>query len=107
MALLGAAPIIDFNVQTRAKSFNFLLRETLQDKIKAITWIALAFPNVEDSMTCHNHLVPLELDNEWVCEEVGKSFQLWDTMFKAIHEEDPSRKHCTNAQKLINLAMNY
>ena len=28
-------------------------------------------------------------------------------MFKAIHEEDPSRKHCTNAQKLINLAMNH
>ena len=28
-------------------------------------------------------------------------------MFKAIHKEDPSRKHCTNAQKLINLAMNH
>merc|ERR1711862_458577 len=28
-----------------------------------------------------------------VCDEVGESFRLWDAVFKAIHEEDPSTEH--------------
>ena len=42
-----------------------------------------------------------------VCDEVGESFRLWDAVFKAIHEEDPSTEHCTQTQKLIDLAMKH
>ena len=42
-----------------------------------------------------------------VCDEVGESFRLWDAVFKAIHEEDPSKEHCAKTQQLIDLAMKH
>ena len=42
-----------------------------------------------------------------VYEDVGDSFRLWDTVFKAIHKEDPTPDHCARTQDLINLAMKH
>ena len=41
------------------------------------------------------------------CEVVGDSFCLWDLVFKAIHEEDPTQEHCERTQKLIESAMKH
>ena len=42
-----------------------------------------------------------------VCEDVGDSFHLWDTVFKAIHKEDPTPDYCARTQDLINPAMKH
>ena len=42
-----------------------------------------------------------------ICEDVGDSFCLWDTVFKAIHKEEPIPYHCAYTQDLINLAMKH
>ena len=41
------------------------------------------------------------------CEVVGDSFRLWDLVFKAIHEEDPTQEHCQRTQKLIESVMKH
>ena len=41
------------------------------------------------------------------CEVVGDSFRLWDLVFKAIHEEDPTQEHCQRTQKLTESVMKH
>ena len=40
-----------------------------------------------------------------ICEELGLSFKLWDGVFSAIHEVDPTDDHCDKTQVMIDKAM--
>ena len=40
-----------------------------------------------------------------ICEELGLAFKLWDGVFSAIHEVDPTDDHCDKTQVMIDKAM--